>query len=629
VCTIPQLLEAQAARYGTKAAAIREKAYGIWQTFDWEAYLRYVRQTALGLVSLGCRRGETVGLITDNHPEWLFSQLGAQSIGAITLNLFTSAVAEELSTSLSRIQATYVFAQDQEQVDKLIACRNKLGSVRKVIYIDPTGMGSYDDPWLISFRECLTQGETLDRESPEVFHDLVLQGKAEDTALMIQTSGTTGLPKLAMLSHRNLTAIGESWIQAVGIQPGENWISMSPPAWIVDQMWGLGVALLGGMTMNFPETPETVTEDFREIGPSRLITASRFWEELASKIRVRMTDAGWIKRRLFALAEKIGRTVLARQVRKEAIPLHLRALHRLAAVMVYRPLLDRIGCANFRSAYTGGHPISPDVITFFRAIGLNLKQCYGLTEAGGIFQIQPDDEIKAETVGKPLPNVQIRIADDQEVLVSSRSVFQGYYQDYQNTEAAFDQGWLRTGDAGYLDRDDHLLIIGRKEEIIRNKSGEAFSPDFIETRLKFSPFIKEAVIFGEGRPYLTAMINIDFGNTGSWAEGRMIPYTTYMDLSQQEAVESLILEEVRKVNGQLPDVMKIHKFILLYKLLDADDDELTRTGKVRRRFVYGLYLKLIEAMYTGEEKVRVNGKIRYRDGQVGEIDTLVHVIKAV
>ncbi|MCX5824438.1 MAG: AMP-binding protein, partial [Deltaproteobacteria bacterium] len=297
--------------------------------------------------------------------------------------------------------------------------------------------------------------------------------------------------------------------------------------------------------------------------------------------------------------------------------------------IVYRPLLDRIGCANFLSAYTGGHPISPDVITFFRAIGLNLKQCYGLTEAGGIFQIQPDDEVKLETVGKPLPGVQVRIAEDQEVLVSSRAVFQGYDQDYQATEAAFVDGWLRTGDAGYLDRDGHLLIIGRKEEIIRTKSGEAFSPDFIETRLKFSPFIKEAVIFGEGRPCLTAMINIDFGNTGNWAEQKMIPYTTYLDLSQQRPVEDLILAEIRKVNELLPEVMKIHKFILLYKLLDADEDELTRTGKVRRRFVYGLYLRLIEAMYSGEEEVRVKGKIRYRDGQTGEIDTCVRVIQAL
>ena len=575
-------------------------------------------------------RGESVALITNNHPEWLFSELGSQAVGGITLNLFTSAIADELSVSLNRIQAAYVFVQDQEQADKLISARNKLGHVRRVIYIDPTGMGSYlSDPWLISFRELMEIGEKLDQDRPELFNSELQRGKPEETALMIQTSGTTGLPKLAMLSHRNLTAIGESWIKAVSIKPGENWISMSPPAWIVDQMWGLGVALLGGMTMNFPETPETVMEDFREIGPSRIITASRFWEELASRIRVKMSDSGWVKRRLFREAERIGRAVLARQVQKEPLSPLLKGLHRLAALTIYRPLLDRIGCAHFQSAYTGGHPISPDVISFFRAIGLNLKQCYGLTESTGIFQIQPDDEVKPGTVGRPLPGVQVRIAEDQEVLVFSPSVFQGYYQDYQATEAAFLQGWLRTGDAGYLDRDGHLLIIGRKEEIIRNKSGEAFSPDFIETRLKFSPFVKEAVIFGEGRPYLTAMINIDFGNTGSWAEEKMIPYTTYMDLSQQPAVEELILQEVRKVNEQLPEVMRIHHFILLYKLLDADEDELTRTGKVRRRFVYGLYLKLIEAMYSGVEEVRVKGKIRYRDGQVGEIDTLVRIIQAL
>ena len=625
--TLPQLLVAQAERFGASGAAIREKAYGIWQAYTWEDYLRHVKHTALGLAALGCGRGEHVGIITNNHPEWLFSELGAQALGALTLNLFTSAIAEELSVSLNRIQAAYVFVQDQEQTDKLIAGRAKLGHVRRVIYIDPTGMGSYgDDPWIISFRELLRLGEELDRKHPELFATEVKRGEADETALMIQTSGTTGLPKLAMLSHRNLTSIAESWIRAVSIKPGENWISMSPPAWIVDQMWGLGVALLGGMTMNFPETPETVLEDFREIGPSRIITASRFWEELASRIRVKMSDAGWIKRRLFQRAEKIGRAVLERQVHRQPVSPLLRLCHRLASLTVYRPLLDRIGCAHFLSAYTGGHPISPEVISFFRAIGLNLKQCYGLTEASGIFQVQPDEEVKPETVGKSLPGVQVRIADDQEVLVFSPSVFQGYYQDYQATETAFVQGWLRTGDAGYLDRDGHLLIIGRKEEIIRNKSGEAFSPDFIETRLKFSPFIKEAVIFGEGRPYLTAMINIDFGNTGSWAEEKMIPYTTYMDLSQQKAVEQLILGEVRQVNGQLPEVMKIHKFILLYKLLDADDDELTRTGKVRRRFVYGLYLKLIEAMYANIDQIPVKGKIRYRDGQVGEIDTVVRII---
>jgi len=297
--------------------------------------------------------------------------------------------------------------------------------------------------------------------------------------------------------------------------------------------------------------------------------------------------------------------------------------------LIYRPLLDRIGCSGFESAFTGGHPISPDVIRFFRAIGVNLKQCYGLTESGGIFQIQPDNEVKPETVGKPLPETTVKIADDQEVLVRSESNFAGYYNDFRATEEAFADGWLKTGDAGYIDNDGHLVIIGRKSDIIKNKAGEAFSPDFIETRLKFSPYIKEAVVFGEGRSFITAMINIDMGNVGNWAEERMIPYTTYTDLSQQTAVEELILHEVRQVNEQLPDMMKIRKFILLYKLLDADDEELTRTGKVRRRFIYGLYLKLIEAMYTDKCEVHVKGKVHYRDGQVGEIETVVKVITVI
>ena len=360
--TLPQLLVAQAARFGRADAAIREKAYGIWQTYNWEDYLRYVRHTAVGLMGMGFRRGESVGLITNNHPEWLFAEIGVQAAGGITLNLFTSAVAEELSASLNRIRATFVIVQDQEQVDKMVAMRGKLGHVRHVVYIDPTGMamGSYgEDGWIISFRNLLSKGEILDRERPDLFAAEMQKGKAEETALMIQTSGTTGLPKLAMLSHRNLTAMGESWIRGIGVGPGENWLSMSPPAWIVDQMWGVGVALMAGMTMNFPETADTVLEDFREIGPSRVITASRFWEEMASRIRVRMSDAGWLKRRLFDGAERIGRAVVDRQVAKKTLPFYLKALHGLARTVIYKPLLDRIGCANFRSAYTGGHPQPP------------------------------------------------------------------------------------------------------------------------------------------------------------------------------------------------------------------------------------------------------------------------------
>jgi long-chain acyl-CoA synthetase len=625
--TLPQMLARQAALLGKNYTAIREKAYGIWHTYNWEEYLRYVRITALGLFVLGLKRGENIILIQNNHPEWLFVEIGAQALGAVTMNVFTSSTPEELQASIQRTQASLVIAQDQEQVDKLLEIKNNLPHVRRVIYIDPTGMRSYKDmDWLQAYADLLRNGEELDRQEPELFDRELNKGKPKDTALMIQTSGTTGMSKLAMLSHRSMTAIGRQWTEAISLKPGENWLSMSPPAWIVDQMWGFGVSLYSGMTMNFPETPETVTEDFREIGPSVIITASRFWEDLASKIRVKMADAGWVKRRLFHWAENTGRAIIEKQSAGESVNWHRKSLHRLAAWLIYKPLLDRIACSRFRNAYTGGHPISPDVIRFFQAIGMNLKQCYGLTEAGGIFQVQPDHQVKPETVGKPLPGVEIMLNADQEVLVKSDSLFSGYYRDFQTTEKAFHNGWLKTGDAGYIDPDGHLVIIGRKEDIIKNKSGQAFSPDFIETRLKFSTYIKEAVTFGESRPYITAMVNIDMENVGNWAEERLIPFTTYLDLSQQQAVEELIRGEIKEINRQLPEIMKIRKFLLLYKLLDADDEELTRTGKVRRRFIYGLYLQLIESMYRDVAQVETKGKLRYRDGRVGEITTKVNIL---
>jgi long-chain acyl-CoA synthetase len=625
--TLPQLLMENAIRYGDTKTAIREKAYGIWQTYSWTEYCHYMRITAAGFAALNLRRGENVCLIVHNHPEWLFSELAAHALGSTTLNLFTSSIADELAFSIKRINSPVVVVQDQEQVDKLLEVKDKLPQTKKVIYIDPTGMTSYEnDPWLISYAHLLEIGEKFNLENPHFIDEEISKGRPEDIAVMIQTSGTTGIPKLAMLSHRNLTVMATQWVEETKIKPGEHWLSMSPPAWIVDQMWGMGVALESAMSMNFPETAETVLEDFRDIGPSIIITSSRFWEDMASSIRVKISDAGWLKKKLFYWGESTGKALVEKQSRKQPIPLFLRALNKVMSVAVYRPLLDRLGCAHFHSAFTGGHPISPDVILFFRAIGLNLKQCYGLTESGGIFQIQPDNEVKLETVGKPLSLTEVKIAEDQEVQVKSEANFSGYYNDYQSTQGAFEDGWLKTGDAGYIDDDGHLLIIGRKEDIIRNKSGEAFSPDFIETRLKFSPYIKEAVTFGEARPYITAMINIDLGNVGNWAEEKMIPYTTYMDLSQQQAVEELILKEIRQVNEQLPEVMKINKFILLYKLLDADEEELTRTGKVRRRFVYGLYIKIIEAMYSSQKNVQVTGKVRYRDGRIGEIETTINII---
>ena len=626
-CTFPQILAKQAKRFGSERVAIREKAYGIWEPYSWQDYFNYVKLVALGLLAIGLKRGEHVGIITDNHPEWLFSELGAQAVGAITMNLYTSSVTKELTYGLNRIQAAYVIVQDQEQVDKLLEAQEELPHVRNVIYVDPTGMRTYrDNPWLLSFAELLELGRELERQQPDRFEEELWEGEADDLAIMLMTSGTTGLPKLAMLNYKNIIDMARKWLETAPIGIGDNWISITPPAWIVDQMWGMGVALCGGMTMNFPETPETVAEDLREVGPAIMITSSRFWEDLASKIRVKISDSGFIKRGIYHLCQKIGEAKVDRESKKQPVPMWLEFLNGVASWLTYRPLLDRVGCLRLRTAITGGHPISPDVIRFFRANGLNLKQAYGLTEAGGVFQVQPDGEVKPETVGKPLPRTEVKIAEDQEVLVRSPSNFMGYYQDPEETAATLTDGWLHTGDAGYFDDDGHLVIIGRKQEIMRTKEGEAFSPDFIETRLKFSPYIKEAVIFGEGMPYITAMINIDMENVGDWAEDRQIPYTTYTDLSQQPAVEELISKEVKEVNKRLPKHMQIRKFLLLYKLLDADDQELTRTGKVRRTFVYEQYRSLIEAMYRDQEYLQVKGQVRYRDGTVGTIETRVKIL---
>jgi long-chain acyl-CoA synthetase len=623
--TIPQILAKQAEVLKDRVA-IRKKSVGIWETVTWQEYLSFVRNVSLGLLSLGVERGEHVAIIMDNQPEWLFAELGTQAIGGITINLFTSSIPKELSVHINRFGSTIVFAEDQEQVDKLIEVRDELGDVRKVIYVDPTGMAFYRDPWLLSFRELLEKGKELDRKNPKLFEEELWKGKKDDVNLMIMTSGTTGIPKLAMLTHACFIDMAFKWIDSAPIEVGDNWISITPPAWIVDQMWGIGVSILSGMVMNFVETQETLSEDYREIGPAITITSSRFWEDLASKIRVKMEDSGWLKRKLYDIGLKKGVEVVEMESKGIPVPIHKRFMRTAFQHMVYRPLLDRVGCLQIKQAVTGGHPISPDVIKFFRAIGLNLKHGYGLTEGGGVFQVQPDGEVRPETVGKPLPTTEVRIGEDNEVLVRSPSLFIGYYKDEEATRKALRDGWLHTGDAGHIDEEGHLIIIGRKEEIMRLKGGDAFSPDFIETRLKFSPYIKEAVVFGEGREWVAGLICIDFGNVGSWAEARMIPYTTYTDLSQDPAVEELILSEVRRINNELPKPMRLRKITLLYKMLDADDEELTRTGKVRRKFVQEKYIDIIEAMYGEKKEIQVTGKVHYRDGHVGTITTNVRIL---
>ena len=626
--TFPQILSRQAEKLGSGKTAIREKAYGIWQAFDWKDYLRYTKLTCLGLISIGLERAENVGFILDNRPEWLFSELGTHSAGGIAVNFSTSSETKELIYGLNQIQSTYVFVQDKKQVDKLFEWKKDLPSVRRIVYIDPTGIGPYsDEPWLISFSQLLRLGNDKDSEDPELFYKELWEGKADDLALMIMTSGTAGLPKPVMINYENVTEMAGKWLETVPLGVGDNWMSHISAPCIMDHIWGLGVALAGGMTMNFPETVETASEDLKEIGPSFIIALPDFWEKLMAKIILKMKDAGFLKSWLYYRSRNVSRAVADLEDEGRPLNLKLKFLKWFYNYIVFQPLLNRIGYLKIVNAYTWGKHISPEVIKFFRIHNLNLRQGYGLVETAGIFQIQSRSNGKAGTVGKSLPGIKLKISEDSEILVKNNSNFLGYYKDAEATSHVFIDGWFHTGDIGYLNTEGQLVIIGRKNDVSHTESGEYFSTAAIEAQIKFSPYIKEAVVWAERQNYLTALINIDFQNTTAWAEKRKIHYTDYLELSSRPEVEKLIKEEIHEINNQLTDSLRIHKFILLYKQLDKDGEELTLNGKVRKVFISQEYRELIEAMYTDKKKVHIAFRLRNRRGHPVSIKTEVNIIE--
>jgi len=461
--TLPQILYKQAERFGPTKTAIREKACGIWQAINWDAYFRYTQQTALGLMALGINRGDTVGLLLDNGPEWLFGELGTQSAGAVAVPISTSATDEIVVSELNEVQAAYVFAQDQRQVDRLQGHHQELPYVEQIIYIDPTGLKSYeDDPRLIAFAQLLELGEELDDEQPDLFIKELWDGKPEDMAVMLRTSGTAGSPKLAMLSHTNFINTACTWIATEPIGAEDNWLSLSSMPWIMEQIWGLGIALCGGVTTNFPERPETVLEDVVHLRPTFITGSAHFWEDLSIRIIQAIGRSGKWHRLLFDRTLEAANLIATLESEGKPRPWGLKVKNELLKRLVSGPLLRRIGCGRVRAAYTGGHPISPDIITLFRNLGLNLKQYYGLTETCGMVHVHREGDVKPETVGRPLPGNEIKLSADREILIRSRSNFMGYYQYPDLTARVLKDGWLHTGDAGYLDGDGHLGITGRK-----------------------------------------------------------------------------------------------------------------------------------------------------------------------
>ncbi|ADI15469.1 AMP-dependent synthetase and ligase [Truepera radiovictrix DSM 17093] len=625
--TLPQLLLERAAR-APKAVALRHKHFGVWQERTWGEVESEVRRAALGLLSLGVVPGDRVAVLADNIPEWLLLELAAQSLGAMTVGIYASSSPDEVDYLLSYTEASVLLAEDQEQVDKVLGLRERLPHLKKVIVEDPRGMRAYlEDPWFITWSELLRLGEALGAREPELFRAHVAQGNPDDICHLSTTSGTTGRPKAAMLSHRNYLAMATALHQVDPIASGDDYVSYLPFAWIVEQVFAVALPLLTGMVVNFPEDSETAMSDLKEIGPHMMLGAPRVWEGVQAAIWVKISESYTLNRWVYRRLMRVGERAAAYRMRGERLPWGLALAYRLAHALLFRPLKDQLGFLRLRRAYTGGAALGPDTFTFFQGIGVNLKQVYGQTETAGLAYVQPDGDIRPDTVGVPLPGVEVRISEAGEVLTRCAGVCHGYFRRPEAFEETItEDGFFRSGDAGYLDERGHLVIIDRVSDVMHTESGHMFSPQAVENKLKFSPFIKEAVVYGGGKPFLTAMINIDPLTVGTWAEERGISYTTYMDLSQLPAVGELITGEVERANETLRPEERVHRFVLLYKLLDADDEELTRTGKVRRKVIAERYKALLEALYDpARTRVPVSAEFRYQDGQRVRFETEVTV----
>lgn len=629
--TLPQHFLARVVQYGDGKTALRQKEYGIWREFTWRDSYAQVRDFAMGLWALGLRRGEHVAAIGDNDRQYLWGYLGVLSLGGVQVGLFTDANASEAAYIIDHSDARFVLAQDQEQCDKLLDIRDQLPKVERVIYWDERGLWNYDDPWLISFADVQAEGQALLAKEPSRFEAEIAAGQGEDIALLCYTSGTTGLPKGAMISQANLVESSQIFSAVDPRLDTDNHISLLPLGWIAEHVLGVAPHVLYGLIINFPEAPETVRENVRELAPEGILYNSRLWDGLVGTVQVRMNEADWLNRQLYRWFLPVGYRMADRSLAGQRVGPGLRAAYALGDLLVFQPLRDKLGFINLRAAYTGGAALSPDAMRFFHALGINLKQIYGSTEVAGGATIHRDGDIKFASVGKPAPGISIRISSEGEIQIGGPTVFQGYYKSEEATAGALledaEGRWFCTGDAGYIDDDGHVIYLDRVKDMLTLANGERFSPQFIEGRLKFSPYIRDVMaVGGDERAFVTALVIIDFDNVSNWAERRAIPYTTFADLSQREPVIELVREAVEGVNGSLPPAGRVRRFVLMHKEFDADEAEMTRSRKLRRGFLYERYGEIIEAMYDGREKIHVAAQVRYQDGSEGLIETDVKIV---
>ncbi|MFH1135216.1 MAG: AMP-binding protein [Pseudomonadota bacterium] len=632
--TLPALLARNYRKYGRNKTAMREKDYGIWQSYTWADYYERVKYFALGLAALGFESGDKVAIIGDNRPEWVWAEVAAQCLGGAPAGIYQDSILTEVAYVINHADAKFVVAEDQEQADKILDMKDQLPKVKKVVFTDPKGMRGYDDPILIFFPEVEALGREFEKEHPEYFEQSIAAVQPEDVALIAYTSGTTGSPKGSLLTHSNMLSMALNLNQVDPKLESDEFVSFLPLPWIGEQMMAVASALAIGFTINFPEEPETASADSHEIGPNVMFSPPRVWEGLSRSVMVKHMDASWLKRLTYRACMPIGYRIADFKFEKKPIPLAWKILYGAAWILLFRTLKDRLGFSRIRSATTGGAALGPDVFRFFHALGVNLKQIYGQTEISGISCIHRDGDIDANTVGLPIPQTDLKIGDPDpegvgEIISRSPALFIGYFKNDDATRETIGDGWLHSGNAGFLNHNGHLVCIDRVKDLMHMSSGRKFSPMFIENRLKFCPYIIECCVLGHERDYITAMICLDFKNTGKWAEDNRLSYTTYTDLASNPKVYDLIEREVVRVNKTLPEGARVQKFLLLYKEFDPDDGELTRTRKLRRRFIAEKYAKEIEALYTQAEHVHIESKIQYQDGKTTIIraDLIIRAMK--
>jgi len=624
--TIPKLFLHSAKKYWDKKVAMREKEFGIWVPITWKQYYENVKWIALGMASLGLERGDKVAMIGDNRPEALWAEMAAMCVGGVGVWLFQDSLIAEVQHIIDHSDTKLMVGEGQEEVDKCLTIKDRCPKLKKMIWDDPKGMRNYDNPFLISLQEVMRIGKELDQKEPGLFEDMIMKGQGDDVCLLFYTSGTTALPKGALLTHYNMLTMGRNLMRVDPCFEKDDFVSYLPFAWIGEQMMSISCGIQAAFTLNFPEEPETARENIREIGPHVMFAPPRVYEEMVRNVQVKYLDASWSKRKIYESAMWIGYHVADLKFSKKSVPLHWKILKGLAYLMVHRKLKDHLGLSRIRHTYTGGAAMGPDHFRFFHAIGVNLKQIYGQTEIGGISVLHRDGDVKFNTVGKPIPETEIQITPEGEIISKSPSVFKGYYKMDEESAKTLRDGWLHSGDTGFIDSDGHLVVFERTKDIITLSDGTKFAPQYLETRLKFSPYVKDVWAIGDGRPFVTCVICIDYAVVGNWAEARNIAYTSYQELSQNPEVYKLVQTEVIKMNRDLPSAAQVKKFVNLYKEFDADDDELTRTRKLRRAFVEERYKDVVNGLYSSTDSIHMETTITYEDGRRAHIKTDLRVI---